>query len=643
MDFRSSNTGTLARCIYSGVLGYVLYLSWPYVGYGQPNEWAVYAFGLGTLAFAVGALDAVQGLATCIHKSIRTFRAHRPKLAKNAAGWLTRKKAMKAGSGKTKGIFLGLLDGLPLFVPDAVHTLVCAPARTGKTISAVLPMLCHDIGCSRLVADMKGELVVITARLIARFQGHRVIVLNPAHKFGLRNWCYNPVQIILDALESSPQDVISDAVSMAKQLVQTPPGGDRDPFWPNGTRKLIVFVVVALCVLRDALDANLPRAYEVLGDDEEFDGLLDAALESDALAGELATLARNIINTRSENPKHFESFREGAIQALMPFGPSGHLAASMDRCDFRFRDLKNDLITLFMLSDYSRNAEYAPWLGLLVWAALKELVREDNDVPVRFCLDEFTNYRLPELPNALTALAGYGIRISMIVQELREVARAYGNDALATILSQTDVKQFFGISSLETAQMVSQMLGEKDVAKESYNFGDDLFGLSGLGLGSMKAPMMTPDQLRRLPEDEQIIFIKNLPPARALKAGYQEVSPWREKADGNPLHQGKRFLGEVKMVMKGRYAYATHHGRRKVEDDRGPLIWPLLLALKPFVPDKSAVFPAALVFVVMVFGWPQLRLEYASNMSWCRYQGIPFVSEPVTLMADNCPLIVWRK
>ncbi|MGE1076394.1 TraM recognition domain-containing protein, partial [Pseudomonas fragariae (ex Marin et al. 2024)] len=87
-------------------------------------------------------------------------------------------------------------------------------------------------------------------------------------------------------------------------------------------------------------------------------------------------------------------------------------------------------------------------------AALKELIREDNAVPVHFILDEFTNYKLPGLPNALTALAGYGVHCWMIVQELSEIARVYGHEALKTILSQTDVKQLFGITSIETATMV---------------------------------------------------------------------------------------------------------------------------------------------------------------------------------------------
>jgi type IV secretory pathway TraG/TraD family ATPase VirD4 len=44
--------------------------------------------------------------------------------------------------------------------------------------------------------------------------------------------------------------------------------------------------------------------------------------------------------------------------------------------------------------------------------------REEYQQAKRLCLDEFTNYPLPGLPEALTALGGYGIRVSMIVQEL---------------------------------------------------------------------------------------------------------------------------------------------------------------------------------------------------------------------------------
>ncbi|MHC0054152.1 type IV secretory system conjugative DNA transfer family protein [Actibacterium sp. D379-3] len=558
-------SGLIGKLLVTTALGYGLHQSWPLVQPGSfgPDWWA-YAWGGGALIFAFGITAVAADLIALLVKLGRTFRALRPKRSEASASWLTRRQARKAGLAKTKGLFLGILEGQPLFIGTCVHGLLCSPARKGKTTGFVMAALCQDIGTSRIVADMKGELAAQTAHLIEERHGQNVIILNLAHKFSMGNAAYNPLQIILDDLEFTPEDAIADAWSLAFQLVATPPGGDRDPFWPNGTRKLIVFVVVALCLLRDEIEANLPRAFAVLGDNGEFERLLGEARTSDALGGELANLATNIASNWEDNPKHFESFREGAVQALVAFGPSGRLAPSMAHCDFRFSDLKREKTTLFLVCDYSRMDVFAPWLGLLIWAALKELVRSDDACGVQFILDEFTNYRLSGLPNALTALGGYGVRCWMVVQELEEIARVYGREALATILSQTDVKQFFGVSSYDTASLVSRMLGEEEITSESFGMGGAPGDMPSLSIGRAKKPLLTPDQIRRLPDDEQILFIKNLSPAKALKAGYHEVSPWRMEVANNPLHGGARYLGKVKMRIRRGRAAATRAGTRMI-------------------------------------------------------------------------------
>ena len=634
----------LGRLLITSAIGYGLYVTWPIVSGVNSEEWQLYAWGGGALVAGLGVASALRDMAALTQNVHRTFRAMRPKLSNASASWLTKRQARKAGLAKTAGLFLGIVDGQPLFLSDGVHGLICAPARKGKTTSFVMPAIIHDFGASKIVADMKGDLAAQTSELIAARDNQSVIILNPAHKFDLGNAAYNPMQIILDDLEHAKEDVISDAWSMAMQLIPQAPGGDRDPFWPNGTRKMLVFVIVSLCVLFDEAEANLPRAFELLGDNDEFEKLLQQARGSDVLAGELSKLASNIASTWDDNPKHFESFREGAIQSLTAFGPSGRLAPSMTHCDFRFRDLKSRTCTLFMVCDYSRMDVFAPWLGLLMWAALKELIREDSDVPVHFILDEFTNYKLSGLPNALTALGGYGVRCWMVVQELKEIARVYGNEALSTILSQTDVKQFFGVSSLETAQLVSKMLGEEELSSESFGLGAEVLGMPTLSLGKRTKPLMTPDEVRRLPDDEQIIFLKNLPPIRALKAGYQEISPWRKVVAANPLHGGKHFLGKVKLKINGNGAAATRFGTRMVKRAKRPLLRPIFAALGLLLPSKQAVGPAALVVVILTLGLPHLRIQYTASHSWCRYVGLPVVSESFdTHGQDNCPLIIWKK
>lgn len=633
------------KLLVTTALGTALYKTWPFVAKAPHGaDWGLIVWGLGAVATIAGVYGVTAEITALATKVSRTFRAHRPKVSPASAKWLSAKEARKDGLGKSAGLFLGILEGQPLFISNAVHGLTCAPARKGKTTSFILPALCHDFGASCIVADMKGDLAVQTGELRADIFRQDVIYLNPANQFGCPNMAFNPMQIVLDAYEYAPQDTISEARSMALQLHAPPPGGDRDPFWPNGTRKKLVFTVVAQCVLRDAHDANIPRVYEVLSDDVLFGELLDDAIASDVLGGELAAMARNIKSVWEENPKHFESFREGALQSLAPFGPSGRLAPSMETCDFRFSDLKKRKTTLYLICDYSRMDVFAPWLGLVIWAALRELVRENNDTPVYFLLDEFTNYRLSGLPNALTALGSYGIRCWMLVQELDEISRAYGREALSTILSQTDVKQFFGVASDQTAQLVSRMLGEEELSSESFGLGHDVLGIPSLNLGRRSKPLLTADQIRRLPEDEQIIFIKNMRPAKLLKVGAHEIEPYRHQLKPNPLHGNKPFLGRVKMRIKNGVARATRAGKRIIDRPKRPLLRPLLASLAHLVPGVPVLLLAGGTLMVASFGWPHLRIEYTHSYNWCRYAGLPVVSQPFTLTGrGQCPLVFWRK
>ena len=635
----------LEKLLIAGLVLYGLVVSWPYVqpGVHGAENWRL-LWSAGALFFVMALAVMLTDVLGMIQKALRTFRALSPKPSAASASWLTVPQAIKAGLGGSKGMLLGLLEGQPISIENAIHGLLCAPARKGKTTSFIMNALCRNLGMSRVVADMKGELAAQTAWLIRWVQWQKVIIVNPAGKFGLENACYNPLIILLDDLEAHPRDVMADAASLAKQLIPVPPGGERDPYWPNGTRKLLVLLIVGLCALRKSSEATLTNAFTILSDNEAFEKLIIEARLSEVLEGELASFAASVAATWEEQPKHFESFREGALQVLAPFGPSGHLAHAMARCDFRFADLKKTRITLFLICDYSRMDVFAPWVRLMIWAAFRELIRSDSARPVRFLLDEFTNCRLPGLPEALTALGGYGVRCWMVVQELEEIVRVYGKESLATILSQTDVKQFFGVASQETARLVSQMLGEEELPAESFGMGQGLGETPNLSLGRMRRPLLTPDQVRRLPEDEQILFIQNLPPARALKVGYHEISPWRYLVSNNPLHGGKRYLGKVKLRLGWDTAKATKAGTRKIARTKRPVIRPALTALASITAVKPLILVGAAALVIQTYGWPHLLWEYDRRGTWCRYLGIPGISEGiVTRGGDHCPLIHWSK
>lgn len=192
--------------------------------------------------------------------------------------------------------------------------------------------------------------------------------------------------------------------------------------------------------------------------------------------------------------------------------------------------------------------------------------------------------------------------------------------------------------------MVSRMLGQHLTGTESFGLGNAPGETPSLSLGRTPRDLMRPDEIRLMPDDEQILFIRNLNPARALKVGYQEVEPWRSQVQPNPLYGGKRFIGRLKMRLRRAKAVATRAGTRKRPTLKGPLLAPLLAVLHILAPGRAAVVVTAGALIVLTFGWPHLLVEYTQSQNWCRYFGPPVITRPYTVQGrGNCPLIEWRK
>jgi type IV secretory pathway TraG/TraD family ATPase VirD4 len=66
---------------------------------------------------------------------------------------------------------------------------------------------------------------------------------------------------------------------------------------------------------------------------------------------------------------------------------------------------------------------------------------------------------------------GLGIKLWVIVQELGQLRKLYGQDGISAWLENTGIQHFFGIKGLETAKRLVDTLGETmvDVSSVSLN------------------------------------------------------------------------------------------------------------------------------------------------------------------------------
>ncbi len=155
---------------------------------------------------------------------------------------------------------------------------------------------------------------------------------------------------------------------------------------------------------------------------------------------------------------------------------------------------------------------------------------ERGSKPVLLLLDEFAALgRLEPVARAMGLMAGYGLQLWPILQDIHQLRSLYGIDA-GSFLSNAGCVQLFNVGDIDAAEWVSRTLGDTSVHEFSKGYADDdgsaLFDRPGgneiapFAEHVVKRALLTPDEVRRLPKDEAILLLQGQPPVRALKVRY---------------------------------------------------------------------------------------------------------------------------
>lgn len=116
-------------------------------------------------------------------------------------------------------------------------------------------------------------------------------------------------------------------------------------------------------------------------------------------------------------------------------------------------------------------------------------------------IDEFPSLnRMEVFADALSYMAGYGLKAYLITQDIRQIVDAYGHNE--SIVSNCHVRIAFAPNQVETAELLSKMTGTQTVQKASYNFSGSRFspvmGHINASVDHVERPLMTPDEVLRL-------------------------------------------------------------------------------------------------------------------------------------------------
>jgi len=414
--------------------------------------------------------------------------------------------------------------------PDPRHMVTVAANGAGKGVSAIVPNLLAYEG-SMLAIDPKGELAAITGRR-REARGQNVYTLDPWGLSGRPCSSFNPLSILT---EENP-DIVEDAALITDALVFD--DGGSDPYWNLEARNLLqgLLLHIATDYAIPDEERNLLKLRALLTlDADAFDTLLQEMATNIGANGAVARIAASLA---AMPEKQFGSIRATA-RVSTDFLESPRMARVLERTDFALTELKTGRTTIYLCLPAARLATHNRWLRLMIGLALEAMERERSRPaePVVFLLDEFATLGyMRSIENAIGQIRGFGVQLWPVLQDLNQLKALY-RDRWETFLGNAGTVQFFGINDQFTAQYVSRVLGEQTIYVTSRSTSTSERSSSvSVSSSERGRPLLTTDEVRRLPENQQIVLMQGQPGLIAEKLRYYADPEFEGLFDDNPLH-----------------------------------------------------------------------------------------------------------
>ncbi|MET3523982.1 type IV secretion system protein VirD4 [Mesorhizobium abyssinicae] len=475
-----------------------------YLGYATPVFYRGAAIAISTASMALLIQCVVSRPEPEHHGTARWARNDEMQ----RAGYLRRYSRVTGPVfGKTGG---PLWPGHYLTNGDQPHSLVVAPTRAGKGVGVVIPTLLTFNG-SVIALDVKGELFELTSRA-RKAGGDEVLKFAPMDPQG-RTICYNPLADLL-ALPAHHQ--FTEARRLAANLISTK--GESAEAFLSGARDLFVAGILA-CIERGT--PTIGAVYDLFSQPGEKFKLFAR------LAGETRNKeAQRIFDDMSGNDtKILTSYTSVLGDGGLNLWADPLIKAATSRSDFSVHDLRRRRTCVYLCVSPNDLEVIAPLMRLFFQQVVSVLQRslptreEKNEV--LFLLDEFKHLgKLEAIATAITTIAGYKGRFMFIIQSLSALTGAYGEAGKQNFLSNTGLQVFMATADDETPNYISKAIGECTFKAKSTSHNQmRMFDLN-IQNSQQGAPLLRPEQVRLLNEEDEIVLIKGRPPLRLKKVRY---------------------------------------------------------------------------------------------------------------------------
>lgn len=446
---------------------------------------------------------------------IKTLEFFKPKEdVYGSASWANQSEIERANLRSKHGMLLGK-DSVGYFVADGFqHSLLFAPTGSGKGVGFVIPNLLfwdHSV----VVHDIKLENHQLTSGWRAK-KGQEIYVWEPSNPDGVTH-CYNPI----DWVSSKPGQMVDDVQKISNLIMP-----EKD-FWNNEARSLFLGVVLYLI----ADDTKTKSFGEVVRTMRSDDVVYNLAVVLDTLGDAIHPVAYMNIAAFLQKADKERSGVVSTMNSSLELWANPLIDAATASSDFNIMEFKKKRTTVFVGLTPDNIQRLQKLMQVFYQQASEFLSRkmpDEKEEPygVMFLLDEFpTLGKMEAFKAGIAYFRGYRVRLFLIIQDTQQLKGTYEEAGMNSFLSNSTFRITFAANNYETANLISQLCGNKTVEQTSYNkplFFDLNVSTRTQNVSKVQRALLLPQEVITLPRDDQIVLIESFPPIRSKKIKYYE-------------------------------------------------------------------------------------------------------------------------
>ncbi|MGH9774194.1 MAG: type IV secretory system conjugative DNA transfer family protein [Candidatus Acidiferrales bacterium] len=400
------------------------------------------------------------------------------------------------------------------------HILAFAPTRSGKGVGIVIPTLLAWAE-STVVYDIKGENWAKTAGFRSQ-AGQICFKFSPVEPESSSR--FNPLAEIRLFTDRD----VSDAQNIANMLVRTGEDSPQERYWQDAAASITTGMILHVCYAA-ALDGGQASLSQLAGVftrpgfnfRETLTELLTYTHDKDNAHGWRlptgeATRTHPVVKEKvqemlDKEDKDFSGVLSTAKTALTLYSDP-LVSRTTSVSDFTIQDLVNHErpVSLYLVVPPSDKIRLRPLMRLIFTMIVNQLTEKldfqgseqlRNKHRLLFLIDEFPSLKRMEIfADALSYMAGFGLKAYLITQDIRQIVDEYGRNE--SIVSNCQVRVAFAPNQYDTAELLSKMTGTQTIRKASFNFSGSrmspVLDRVSTHMDEIERPLMTPDEIMRL-------------------------------------------------------------------------------------------------------------------------------------------------